>query len=273
MTPLRPATALVLAAGLALAPSAPASPEPAAAFDHGPWDALLDAHVRALRGGRESRVDYEGFEADRARLAAYLDALAAVERGTFEGWPPSGQLAFLINAYNAWTVELILRERPLDSIRDIGWLPGAAWRRRIASLFGERRSLDDIEHGMIRGWDRYREPRIHFAVNCAAVGCPALRAEAYTGARLEAQLEDGARRFLADPTRNRFEDGRLHLSPLFDWYEEDFGGGRRGADSVYGFIARRGEAMGLDAAQRARVARGEAPISYTRYDWALNGVP
>ncbi len=269
MAPLRPVTALA-AAGLALAP-APSGAAGPAAFDHGPWDTLLGAHVRVLRGGRESRVDYEGFQADRARLAAYLDALAAVERGTFDDWPPSGQLAFLINAYNAWTVELILRERPVDSIRDIGWLPGAAWRRRIVSLFGERRSLDDVEHGMIREAGRYDEPRIHFAVNCAAVGCPALRAEAYAGARLEAQLEDAARLFLADPSRNRFEDGRLHLSPLFDWYEEDFG--RRDAGSVRGFVARRGEALGLDAAQRERVARGEAPVRYTRYDWALNGLP
>ena len=112
----------------------------------------------------------------------YLAATSAVSRAEFDRWVPADQLAFLVNAYNAWTVQLVLQGYPkIASIRDLGSLLQSPWKKRFVPLLGETRSLDEIEHSLIRGSGRYREPRAHFALNCASVGCPALRPEAYVG--------------------------------------------------------------------------------------------
>ena len=144
------------------------------------------------------------------------------------------------------------------------------WRRNIVALFGEQVSLDDIEHGMIRGWDRYQEPRIHFAVNCAAIGCPALRAEAYVGNRLEEQLEDSTRLFLSDKERNNYSNGRLYVSSIFNWYEEDFEQGWIGVDSVSDFLSRYSEMLELDVVAKSALNSGNLSIRFLRYDWGLN---
>ena len=147
---------------------------------HANWSALLrdftnDGHVAY------TRLKSEGLE----RLDSYLSELAGVCRSDFDGWSESAQLAYWINAYNAFTVKLIVENLPLDSIRDIGVLPGAPWRREFISLpmmFENSVSLDFIEHETIRV--DFAEPRIHFALVCAAVGCPKLMNEAYTGESL-----------------------------------------------------------------------------------------
>ena len=242
-----------------------------AQFDHSPWDELLRSNVIVLDRGQATQVDYDAMAADRARLRAYLDAIAAVARPDFESWSEPEQLAFLINTYNAWTVELILTRYPdLDSIRDFGFLFNTAWRRDIVSLFGEQVSLDDVEHGMIRGWERYKEPRIHFAANCAAIGCPALRAEAYTGESLERQLDENTRLFLSDHSRNYFSEGRLYLSSIFNWYEEDFEQGWQGIDSVSEFLLDYVEELQLDDDQIEALRSENLPIRFLRYDWDLN---
>lgn len=246
----------------------------AAEFDHSTWNRLLGDHVQVFDQGQVTAVDYDGFAAARSQLSGYLDTLAQVPRTEFDGWPEAEQLAFLINAYNAWTVALILSEYPgIDSIRDIGFLPGAAWRRDIVRLFGEQVSLDDVEHGMIRGWERYQEPRIHFAVNCAAIGCPALRAEAYVGAELDSQLEDSTRLFLSDRSRNYVADDGLYISRIFDWYAEDFERGWQGVDSVHEFLLRYADALDAGATQRAGLQQETLRIRYLDYDWGLNQLP
>ncbi|MCG8414220.1 MAG: DUF547 domain-containing protein [Pseudomonadales bacterium] len=245
-----------------------------AQVDHSLWDGLLANHVRVLRSGQATQLDYQGVAAERSELATYLAQLSAVSRTEFEGWSHSHQLAFLINSYNAWTVELILDEGPdIASIRDIGFLPNAAWRRDFIPLFGEQVSLDDIEHGMIRGWGRYNEPRIHFAVNCAAVGCPALRGEAYDGDRLEDQLEQNTQLFLSDRTRNYRERNRLYISRIFDWYEEDFEEGWLGVQSVAQFLMRYSEQLGLTHEDFRQIEQRQLRIRYADYDWRLNRVP
>lgn len=181
------------------------------------------------------------------------------------------QLAFLINAYNAWTVKLILDEYPgIESIRNIGFFPGAAWRRKIVVLFGDRISLDDLEHDMIRDWPQYREPRIHFAVNCAAIGCPPLRVEAYEGATLNQQLEANTSLFLADRNRNYLEGDTLYVSRIFDWYQEDFEKGWQGVDSVEQFLVQYAEELGLSAQHVEDLLSGTIKIRHLRYDWGLN---
>lgn len=244
-----------------------------AQFDHSIWDGLLSRHVVEMDQGRKTRVNYTGMEQEREQLGDYLDSLAAVTRTRFDAWPLSEQLAFLINSYNAWTVELILTEYPqLDSIRDIGFLPGAAWRRKIVELFGSQVSLDTVEHEMIRGWDRFQDPRIHFAVNCAAIGCPALRSEAYSGDRLDMQLDSSARQFLADSDRNYLRDNSVYVSRIFDWYEEDFDRGWNGIDSVQEFLLRYADALDPTQSQIEALREASMRIRYLEYDWRLNDV-
>jgi hypothetical protein len=243
----------------------------AAVIDHGPWQQLLQRHVVELRDGQATQVDYAGMRRDRALLATYLAATSGVSQAEFDRWAKDDQLAFLINAYNAWTVRLIVDADPgLSSIRDLGSLLQSPWKKRFIPLLGETRSLDDIEHGLIRGSGRYGDPRIHFAVNCASIGCPALSAEAYVGARLDAQLERATRLFLADRTRNRPVPAGLEVSSIFRWYREDFEAGWGGARGLGAFLALYGDALALDAEHRRQLAAGQIRISFLDYDWRLN---
>jgi len=245
-----------------------------AQFDHQAWDQLLHEHVRVIDGGKVTQVDYVGMSRDAAALNAYLGDAAAVSRITFDRWSQDEQLAFLINVYNAATVSIVLTEYPdIDSIRDIGSLFRSTWSREFVSLFGATVTLDNIEHDMIRGWNIYNEPKIHFAVNCAAIGCPPLRAEAYVGNKLQQQLDDNTRLFLADRNRNYLDGKRLYVSKIFDWYEEDFAKGWKGIDSVAQFLATYSTALDLTADEKRALETGQTSIRYLSYDWNLNRVP
>jgi hypothetical protein len=268
--------------GLALAASAATvaqHPGPAQAqssgFDHShaAWTALLRKHVRLLRGGQATQVAYAGFAADRAALKAYLDSLSAVTAAALAGWSKAERQAFLTNAYNAFTVELILTKYPdLKSIKDLGPLLGSPWKPKWIPLLGAKVSLDDIEHGMLRKRGDYDDPRVHFGVNCASIGCPALREEAFVAARLDAQMDEQTLRFMSDRTRNRFNAprGRLELSKIFDWYGEDFRLGHRGIASLPAFAARYADQLADAPDHRERIRAGGVDIAFTDYDWALN---
>ena len=240
-------------------------------FDHTIWQQLLQRHVYLVDGGTASRVDYAGMGGDRMLLDSYLTSLAAVSELDFYDWPTADQLAFLINTYNAWTVDLILTEYPeIESIRDLGSLFRSPWSRRFIPLFGKEVSLDYIEHDLIRGPRGYREPRIHFAVNCASIGCPALGKEAFVGDRLEEQLDQATRLFLMDRSRNRLDGNTLRISEIFDWYREDFEQGWRGTDSVGQFLVQYREALGLPDPEADQLQQAEFRIRYLEYDWSLN---
>ena len=240
-------------------------------FDHAEWDGLLKEHVTVIDGGIATQLDYSGIEAERVVLKGYLAEAAKVPRSTFESWSIAAQLAFLINVYNASTIDVILEEYPdIDSIRDIGFFLSSAWNQDFASLFGEPVTLDEIEHEIIRGWGRYNEPRIHFAVNCAAIGCPALRAEAFISEKLEMQLEDSTVKFLSDRSRNYFDNGRMYVSSIFDWYKEDFEKGWDGVDSVAEFLARYAAELELDSATANQLRADDIRIRHLKYDWGLN---
>lgn len=245
----------------------------AQAVDHSKWNRLLHQHVKPVDGGHASQVDYVGMRRDRAELERYLDELSGVRQRDFERLSAPAQLALLINAYNAWTVELILgADREPGSIRDLGTFLRSPWQKSFIPLLGEVRSLDDIEHELIRSGP-YHEPRIHFALNCASIGCPALREEAYDGARLEQQLEDATRRFLGDRKRNRLSSGSLQISSLFRWYREDFAQRWALGHGLSGFLATYGDALGLDSEHRQRLANGDLLLTFLGYDWRLNRVP
>ena len=266
---------LTAGAGAVLAPTAfgQGAAAPSAEPDPAAWTALLQRHVVVLRGGQATQVRYAGFAAERDALKAWLDTLSGVSRTTFDRWPRASQQAFLINAYNAFTVELILTKYPaLKSIRDLGSLLQNPWKPKWIALLGTKVSLDDIEHGLLRERGRYDDPRVHFAVNCASIGCPALREEAYTAARLDAQLDEQTTRFMADRTRNRWDAarGRLALSRIFDWYGEDFRLGHRGIGSLPAFAARHADLLADAPADRERIRGQRVEIVFLDYDWALN---
>lgn len=244
-----------------------------AGFDHTytAWTALLKKHVRWLADGKQSQVNYRGFAADRAALGAVLSSLSAVSQAQFDGFSKPQQMAFLINAYNAFTVELILTAYPkLKSIKDLGSLLQAPWKKKFFTLLGEQRHLDWVEHEQLR--PNYAEPRIHAAVNCASIGCPALRDEAFTAARLEAQLEDGMRRFMSDRTRNRVANGKAEVSSIFKWFREDFEKGHLGFKRVEDLLARYAEQLSDVPAEQAALRQRSLSISHLDYDWSLNDV-
>ena len=266
---------VLLAAALALA-------APAYAFDHthAAWDALLKKYVKVIDGGKASQVRYGALAADRAPLDAYLASTAKVTRAEFDGWSKAERMAFLINTYNARTVELILTRYPdLKSIRDLGnVLFNSPWKRKFFTLFGAEAYLDQLEHGMLRKPGAYDEPRVHFAVNCASAGCPMLREEAFVASRLDAQLEEQARRFLGDRSRNRFDaqSGKLEVSSIFKWFKEDWTSGYKGigsagaVDSLEQYFARYADLLADRPGERSLVAGGRAPVDFLDYDWSLN---
>ena len=226
------------------------------AFDHSAFDRLLKAHVV------DGMVDYDAFSRAPG-LPRYLDQLARAQPDTLS---EKEQLAYWINAYNAYTIRLVNAHGERKSIRNIDKTLGVIkamgpWKEEIVRAGGETMSLDHVEHEIIR--KRFREPRIHFALVCAARSCPPLRREAYTGERLEAQLDDQARIFIAQsPDQNRVDVERatVHLSPIFTWFKDDFG------PDLGRFLAR----YVSHGPERRLLESGKFKVVETPYDWSLN---
>jgi hypothetical protein len=253
-----------------------------AQFDHShaAWSELLKKNVVVIDGGKASQVRYAEFVKDRAQLKNYLDSLSKVNEAEFASWSKPQQMAFLINAYNAFTVEKILTRYPnIKSIWDFGKVFGNPFKDRFFTLFGRVFSLDQIEHETLRKKGVYDEPRVHFAVNCASIGCPMLREEAYVAERLDAQLEEQARRFLSDNSRNRFspQKSALEVSKIFDWYKQDWANGYRGftgkgepIQSREEYFARYDKLLADEPQSQKLIQEQKAPITHLDYDWSLN---
>ncbi len=205
-------------------------------------------------------VRYAALKADSRGLDEFLDSAAAVSRKQFDAWPQSDQIAFLINVYNAATLKLVTDNYPVKSIKKIGGWFSTPWKQEVVRLFGKTITLDEVEHGMLRAG--YTEPRIHFALVCAAKGCPPLRTEPFTGAKLDEQLTDQGRRFLAQAEKNRFENGILYLSPIFQWFSGDFTASKLTVAEFVGPF--------LSADQRKALGKTDPKIRFTEYDWSLN---
>ncbi|MFN7193460.1 MAG: DUF547 domain-containing protein [Rhodospirillales bacterium] len=232
-------------------------------IDHAQWSRLLATYRSEGKDGI-ARFAYGSVSvADRAALQAYLAALQAVAPRTLSR---PQQKAYWINLYNAATVETILTRYPVASIRDIRTSPGlfavGPWGAKILRVENQALSLDDIEHRILR--PLWQDPRIHYALNCAALGCPNLDAEAFEADRLDTQLDAAARRFVASPRGVRVGPRGLVLSSIYDWFKEDFGADEAGL---------RAHLLGYATAEtRAALERG-APIASYSYDWALNAAP
>lgn len=247
----------------------------AAAFDHqhSAWNQLLAKHVRWINNGSASQVNYAGLQQDRAAMQAYLDSLSAISQSEFDSWNRDQRLAFLINAYNAFTVQLILSKYPqLKSIKDLGSLLRSPWKKKFFTLLGKKRHLDNIEHDLIRARGAYDEPLIHVAVVCASIGCPALRTDAFTANNLDFQLQDSMKRFLSDHSRNRHnpQSDALEVSEVFKWYRKDFEQGHRGYRRLNDLFAAYAQQLTDDPQVQQRIQRGEVKIRHLKYDWALN---
>jgi Protein of unknown function, DUF547 len=252
----------------------------AQAFDdsHAAFTALLKKHVVVKDGGKSSQVNYVELGKDRAALKIYLDSLSAVTDADFKTWNKAQQMAFLINAYNGYTLELILQNYPTKSIKDIGGTFDNRWKRKFFKLLGSESFLDKIEHDTLRKPGLYNEPRVHFAVNCASIGCPPLREEAFTADKLDKQLEEQAVRFLSDRSRNRYANGKLEVSMIFKWFSVDWESNYKGFDgkttpitSRNDYFARYAKQLADSPADQQKIAEGKVEIGYLDYDWALNG--
>ena len=233
----------------------------ALAFDHSHklFDEVLKEHV--LVSGPNSRVKYKALKDSRSKLDLYLNEVSAVDKAEYETFSRAQKLSFLINAYNGFTLQVVINNYPINSIKDLGSFFTSVWQQRLFTFFGEKNYLDAIEHEMIRKW--FKEPRIHFALVCAAKGCPMLRDEAYVNSRLEEQLDEACKTFLTDKIRNRFEDTTLYISKIFKWYGKDF----KDLGGVRKFLSTR---MSTDPSIQKQIASETTSISYTDYDWALN---
>ncbi len=251
----------------------------ATGFDHShtAFTNLLKKHVVVIDGGKITQVRYAALQKDRAVLQAYLAGLSAVTAVDFNVWTKPQRMAFLINAYNGFTLELMLQNYPVKSIKDIGSFFDNRWKRPFIKLLGQDFSLDGIEHDTLRKPGIYNEPRVHYAVNCASIGCPALREEAFVAERLEAQLEEQAVRFLSDRTRNRYANGKLEVSMIFNWFGEDWEKGLTGFDGKTIPIKTKAEYFGRYAklladspADQQKIRDGKVTIGYLEYDWAIN---
>lgn len=235
---------------------------PAQAGDHAAYARLLAAHVRpaTIAGIHLDAVDYTALRAD----PAYARALVDLAGGRLEGLRTDAEaIAFWVNAYNLLAIKAVADRYPLRSIRDGGSLLQSIWKRKVGTVAGREYTLDDIEHGILRA--RFREPRIHMALVCASLSCPDLRPEPYVADRLDAQLDDAARRFLGNPTKGVVPgpDGRTaRVSSIFRWFAADFGGN----DGVVRFIRSKAETA-LARRLSDLEARG---LSYLDYDWSLN---
>jgi len=224
-----------------------------AGVSHKPYDDLLQKYV-----DEKGMVDYKGLKTDRSKLKSYLSMLGA--NPPQKSWTRDQKLAYWINAYNAFTLELILEHYPVESIKEIGSaikIPfvSTAWDIKFIHIGEEEYDLNNIEHGIIR--KEFDEPRIHFALVCAAVSCPKLQNRAYLPEKLDPQLTKAAKGFLADPAKNEFKNAnQATLSKLFNWYGGDF----KKDGTLIEYINRYAPIQ-LDA---------DAEIGWKDYNWALN---
>ena len=217
---------------------------PGAAFDHGPWDALLKTHVK------NGRVDYDGLQADKSKFDAYVASLAQADVAKLS---PKENFAFHCNAYNALCIGKILDEKPAKSILDLSTKQQTVWDSRAGIIGGEAVSLNDVEHKKLRLV--FAEPRVHACLVCASASCPDLAPYAFTGKELDAQLADRTRTWLANPTKGFASERNgavARLSRIFLWFEADF------VDSL-AFARANGAAVD-----------GAPAVRYFEYDWSLN---
>lgn len=239
--------------------------------DYAAFDAILNTHVKWINNGHASAVDYAALkDKDSSKLSKILNEFSAVSSQEFEGWPQDKRMAFLINAYNGFTLKLILGNYPaLESIKDLGSVFSSPWKKNFFTLLGSKRNLDWIEHERLR--PLFEDARVHFALNCASIGCPALRPEAFTAESLNEQLDDQQKRFLTDRSRNHYDlkSKVLSVSPIFSWFSSDFEIDKM---SLRDWMIARASQIARNGNEASGIRRGEFEMKFGKYDWALNDI-
>ena len=220
---------------------------------HAGWNTILKHYVN-----EQGLVNYRGLRADSLALNAYLQDLAS--HMPSKSWTDNDRLAYWINSYNAYTVQLIIRNYPVKSIKDLGGdkiFVNTPWDKHFIHLGGNAFSLNDIEHRIIR--KQFADNRIHLALVCAAMSCPRLRNEAYAGPTLNIQLDNQGRDFVNNPAKNKLIPAdKPQISSIFNFYPKDFT--KNGSKSVQEFINRYADTK----------IKPDAALSYMTYNWALN---
>jgi hypothetical protein len=222
-------------------------------ISHAAFDSLLRKHV-----DEAGMVNYEGFIQDSVSFKEYLQLLSD-HHPNDENWPREERIAYWINAYNAFTIKLIMDHYPVESIKDIkNGIPfvNTVWDIKFINIEGAEYDLNNLEHGILR--PKYNEPRIHFAVNCASISCPKLQRFAYTGEKLDEQLDQAARDFLTDPDKNKISADRVQLSKILNWYWGDF---KDQYDSRIELVNKYVNEIQV---------KPEAEVDFLDYDWGLN---
>ncbi len=223
-----------------------------AQVSHEPWNDLLKKYVSA-----DGEVDYKGIQSEQNKLEGYLKTVS--ENPPTEKWSENQKLAYWINAYNGFAVKLIVDNYPLKSIQDLHptiKIPGIStvWKKDFFKIGGEDFSLHQIEHKILR--KDFEEPRIHFAINCASVSCPKLRNEAYTAEKVQDQMEDQAKDFVNDESKNKISASKIEISKIFNWFEGDF----ENDGDIIDFLNKYSE---------VNISK-DAEVDYMDYNWNLN---
>jgi hypothetical protein len=211
-------------------------------IDHTQWNALLSKYV-----SKEGKVNYKGFKKDEKALQQYLEVLQ--KNVPSDSWTKNEKLAYWINAYNAFTVQLILDHYPVKSIKDIK----DPWGKEFIAIGNETYSLEDIEHEILR---KMNEPRIHFAINCASYSCPNLLNQAYTTENMDEQLDTAAKHFVNDTSKNSISKEAVEISKIFDWFSGDF--------KINGTLE-----QFLNKYSDVNINKN-VKIKYKEYNWSLN---
>lgn len=226
-------------------------------FDHshGLLTKVLSTHTK--NQGSQVLFNYKKLKGESTDLEKYLKQLSAVKKSEYKGFSDKEKLAFLINAYNAFTIKLIVDNYPVKSIKDLGSFFSSPWKKRFIPLLEEKWTLDQIEHDTIR--KQFPEPRIHFAVNCASIGCPSLWKEAFRAKDLDQQLQKATLHFLKNSDKNKINPSldTIFISKIFKWYDSDF---EKSHGSVAKFVA---------SMLNVKLSK-DVDIEYTDYDWNLN---
>ncbi len=243
---------------------------------------VLSKSVTMLSGGQKSKINYNSISS--AEVNSISKEMLALDKNTvMNKFSKSERLAYFINLYNILTIKLIKDNyktvKKGNSIKKIGSVFKGPWDQKFFTLFGKKHTLNDIEHGFIRGdksgfkqsTKEYSDPRIHFAVNCASKGCPALLNKAFTAGSLEADLQKTMVSFLKDRSRNYVKDGKkLYLSSIFKWYKKDFSRGLKGYKSLKDFAAKNAVYLSDKPSEIAALKAQKLSIGFSDYDWTLN---
>ncbi len=226
------------------------------AFDHQHplWNKVLQTYTK--KENNQVLVNYKELKSNASTLNQYLQTLERLTKEEFKSFTNKQKLSFWINAYNAYTLKIVIDHYPVKSIKEIksGWFSSGPWSKEFILLFKDKISLDHIEHEIVR--KQFNEPRIHFALNCASIGCPSLYQEAFSASKLEEQLDQSALHFLKNKDKNFVKGSTLHVSKIFKWYGDDF---NSQFESFENYII-----------QNLNLPKKNYQIEYNDYNWNLN---